>query len=164
MLGPDGSVRPLEAPANVPLGVTMPDAYRGREHTLGPGSVLMLYSNGLSDCTARDPGADARTLLSASSRRAGTDLERLADHLISHSSPQHCRDDAVLLVARYEGAVGEDGPRTGNLHISPRPARGENGARLRSRPVVLLGTRGHVGRPSAHRLRGRDQRADPRRQ
>ncbi|MFF0450869.1 SpoIIE family protein phosphatase [Streptomyces sp. NPDC004609] len=46
MLRPDGSISSLEATANLPLGVTTQRAYQWREHTLEPGSVLMLYSSG----------------------------------------------------------------------------------------------------------------------
>ncbi|MGY4921929.1 ATP-binding SpoIIE family protein phosphatase [Streptomyces sp. 900105755] len=129
VLGPDGNVSTLEAPSNVPLGIDVPEACQGREHTLGHGSVLMLYSNGLGDCRASDPDADARALLSAGGHEAGTDLERLADHLMTDSSPQHRRDDAVLLLARCDGAVGEDGPRQGNLHIRHRDLQGVKTAR-----------------------------------
>ncbi|MET8331318.1 SpoIIE family protein phosphatase [Streptomyces sp. NPDC005181] len=127
---PDGSIGSLEAPANVPLGVVMPDAYRGCEHTLEPGSVLMLYSNGLVDWNATDPGSGARALLGSSSREAGSDLEQLADHLIAEvSSPHQRRDDAVLLFARYEGAAGKGVTRTGSLHIQRRDLHGVKAAR-----------------------------------
>ncbi|MFD9655799.1 SpoIIE family protein phosphatase [Streptomyces mirabilis] len=127
---PDGSIATLEAPANVPLGMTVPDAYRGREHTLEPGSVLMLYSNGLIDWKVADPGDGAQALLSSGSRERGADLEQLADYLIADvSCPQQRRDDAVLLLARYEGAIGEGAPRTGNLQIQQRDLQGVKAAR-----------------------------------
>ncbi|GAA3767928.1 hypothetical protein GCM10022206_03210 [Streptomyces chiangmaiensis] len=126
----DGSICHLEAPANLPLGVAMPYAYQGREHTLEPGSLLMLYSNGLVDRHTADPGDGAQVLLSSCSREAGADLEQLADHLIAHvSGPQQRRDDAVLLLARYEGAIGEGAPRTGNLQIQQRDLHGVKAAR-----------------------------------
>ncbi|MFE4960442.1 SpoIIE family protein phosphatase [Streptomyces sp. NPDC056653] len=127
---PDGSIRTLQAPANVPLGVAVPDAYRGREHTLEPGSLLMLYSDGLVDWNVADPGYAAQALLSSGSREAGADLEQLADHLIADvSSPQQRRDDAVLLLARYEGAVGEGAPRTASVQIQQRDLQGVKAAR-----------------------------------
>ncbi|MGW3882799.1 SpoIIE family protein phosphatase [Streptomyces sp. NPDC005055] len=126
----DGSIGPLKAPANVPLGVTMPGAYLGREYTLMPGSVLMLYSDGLVEWNAADPGDGARALLSTGSREAGADLEQLADRLISDAaSPQQRRDDAVLLLARYEGATGEGAPQTANLQIQQRDLHGVKAAR-----------------------------------
>ncbi|MFF2515805.1 hypothetical protein [Streptomyces sp. NPDC058086] len=111
-----------------------------------------------------DPGSGAQALLSSGSREAGADLEQLADYLITDvSSPQQRRDDALLLPARYEGAVGEGAPRTSNLQIQRRNLRGVKAAtQLRGRSDERLGAGGDVGRSSAHRLRGRDQRAHPR--
>lgn len=127
---PDGSVETLHAPANLPLGITARHAYRACEHTLPPGSVLMLYTNGLTDWSVRDPGTHVRAVLGAASRAAGTDLEELADHLIAGASgPAQRRDDAVLLLARYEGAVGADVPRTASLQVQRRDLHGVKEAR-----------------------------------
>ncbi|WP_326815457.1 SpoIIE family protein phosphatase [Streptomyces sp. NBC_01763] len=127
---PDGSIGPLEAPANLPLGVATVDDYRGREHVLDPGSVLMLYSNGLVGCAATGPGAAVETLLGSGSSAAGADLEQLADRLIAEEAgPHQRRDDAVLLLARYEGAGVEGVTRTGSLHIQSRDLHGVKAAR-----------------------------------
>ncbi|MFE0627602.1 SpoIIE family protein phosphatase [Streptomyces sp. NPDC058864] len=128
---PDGDVHTLDAPANLPLGVTARHPYRSCEHTLSPGSVLMLYSNGLTDSATGDPGACARDLLHAGGQEAGADLERLADRLVAEvSGPRWRRDDAVLLLARYEGAVGEGAPRTACLHVQRRDLHGVKAARM----------------------------------
>jgi GAF domain-containing protein/anti-sigma regulatory factor (Ser/Thr protein kinase) len=128
---PDGGIGVLEAPANLPLGVTASHAYQGREHTLEPGSVLMLYSDGLVDWQATAPGSGARALFSSGTQVAGADLERLADHLIAEETgPQQRRDDAVLLLARYEeGTACEGAPRTESLQIQYRDLRGVKAAR-----------------------------------
>jgi len=127
---PDGSVGALDAPVNVPLGVAAPTPYRAREHTVEPGSVLMLYTDGLTDWRAPDPAAGARALLEAGSREAASNLENLADHLVAEvPGPQQRRDDAVLLLARYEGARGEGAPRTGRLHIQRHDLHGVKKAR-----------------------------------
>lgn len=89
----------------------------------------MLYSNGLDACSATDPQADARELLSSGSRQTRSDLEHLADHLIEDASPRQRRDDAVLLLASYEGAHGEGAPWTGSLHIQQRDLHGGKTAR-----------------------------------
>jgi anti-sigma regulatory factor (Ser/Thr protein kinase) len=90
----------------------------------------MLYSDGLTAWSAIGPAAGARTLLSSGSRQAGSDLEHLADHLIAEdSSTRLRRDDAVLLLARYEGAHGDGAPRTGSLHIRRRDLHGVKAAR-----------------------------------
>ncbi|MER5917404.1 SpoIIE family protein phosphatase [Streptomyces sp. NPDC001982] len=128
--GADGTIGALEAPANLPLGVTTHHAYRGREHTIGPGSLLMLYSNGLVGSDAAGPGDGARALLRSGSRDTGADLEQVADRLIADvSGPQQRRDDAVLLLARYERVLGERASRTGSLQIQQRDLQGVKTAR-----------------------------------
>ncbi|MFJ8361761.1 ATP-binding protein [Streptomyces sp. NPDC093984] len=70
-----------------------------------------------------------RALLSAGNGHGG-DLEHLADRLIADESGPHERgDDAVLLLARYEGADGDGAPRRGNLHIQRRDLHGVKTAR-----------------------------------
>ncbi|MGW3248517.1 ATP-binding SpoIIE family protein phosphatase [Streptomyces sp. NPDC001070] len=129
--GSDGGVGILEAPANVPMGVAQPWPYRAREHTLEPGALLMLYSNGLLDRCASDPEAAAAELLgSGGGAGAGADLEQLADRLIDDArDPLQRRDDAVLLLARWEGCEGGNVPRTAHLHIQRRDLRGVGTAR-----------------------------------
>lgn len=127
---PDGGVATLDAPPNLPLGVETGDVFRGREHTLAPGSVLMLYSNGLVGYGGSDFDGDATALFEVSSREAGADLEQVADRLIADVlGPTRRRDDAVILLARYEGADGEWASRTGALHIQRRDLHGAKAAR-----------------------------------
>jgi anti-sigma regulatory factor (Ser/Thr protein kinase) len=122
---PDGSVITLDAPANVPLGVASPTPYRAREHTVEPGSVLMLYSDGLTDWRAPDPADGAKALLESGSCEAGSDLENLADHLVVEvPGLGQRRDDAVLLLARYGGARGAEVPRTARLYIQRHDLQG----------------------------------------
>lgn len=121
---PDGTVRTLSAPANVPLGMPAETPYRAREHTLPAGAVLMLYSDGLSTAD------HAVALLETAGREAGADLEALADRLLGDTSGPHGRrDDAALLLARYEGADDAALPRTGHLHIQQRDLCGVGKAR-----------------------------------
>jgi anti-sigma regulatory factor (Ser/Thr protein kinase)/GAF domain-containing protein len=128
--GSDGGVGILEAPANVPMGVAQPWPYRAREHTLEPGALLMLYSNGLLDRCASDLEAAAAELLGSGGSEAGADLEQLADRLIGDvRDPLQRRDDAVLLLARWEGCEGGNVPRTAQLHIQRRDLRGVGTAR-----------------------------------
>lgn len=130
VLRPDGSVGSLEAPANVPLGVAVPGPCLGREHTIEPGVVLMLYSNGLVDCGTPDLGSCARSLLGSAHHESRSDLERLADRLIAAvSSPDQRRDDAVLLLARYEGVGAGGAPQSAGLHIQRRDLHGVKAAR-----------------------------------
>ena len=127
---PDGTIGTLDAPANLPLGVTLSHAYEGREHVVEPGSVLMLYSDGLIGCDGTDPEVRARALFGSSGRETGGDLEQLADGLIADVlGPHQRRDDAVLLLACYEDAGGEGSQRAGSLHIQQRDLHGVKAAR-----------------------------------
>ncbi|MFE7182175.1 SpoIIE family protein phosphatase [Streptomyces erythrochromogenes] len=130
VLRPDTTVDVLTAPANVPLGVPAPDAYEGSEHTLGQGSVLMLYSDGLIDWNAPDPQTRAQDMLTTGADEAGDDLEQLADRLTADiTGPHQRRDDAVLLLARYEGPGDLKAPRSASLYIQQRDLRGVKAAR-----------------------------------
>jgi GAF domain-containing protein/anti-sigma regulatory factor (Ser/Thr protein kinase) len=128
---PDGTTGVLDAPANTPLGVCAAGVCQGREHALVPGSVLMLYTNGLVGLYSADPQACARKLLGRGDGGSAPDLEQLADAVVAEfCTPQQRRDDAVLLLARYEGAQGQDVPRTAGLHIQRRDLRGVRTARV----------------------------------
>ncbi|MFJ3672491.1 SpoIIE family protein phosphatase [Streptomyces sp. NPDC090106] len=120
---PDGTVRRLWAPPNVPLGLHVRDRYGSREYTVAPGAVLVLYSDGLHE-PDRD---DVRARLDGFGPPADTDLEHLADGLLRDTPGG--RDDAALLLARYEGADGGRTPRVARLHIHRRDLRGVREAR-----------------------------------
>ncbi len=120
---PDGSVRPLTAPANVPLGLDGRGPFGLQEHTLAPGTVLTLYSNGMHE----PHHDDVRTRLADGNRETGGDLELLADLLLEGAAGRD--DDAALLLARYEGA-GAGGPlRAARFHVQRRDLRGVGEAR-----------------------------------
>ncbi|WP_240528573.1 SpoIIE family protein phosphatase [Streptomyces humi] len=120
---PDGTVRRLSAPANVPLGVRVREPYGAREHTLPPGSVLVLYSDGLH---VRDRD-DVRERLDAVGAPADTGLEHLADRLLQDAPAS--RDDAALLLARYEGTDSGRSPRVAGMHLHRRDLRAVREAR-----------------------------------
>jgi hypothetical protein len=66
-------------------------------------------------------------------RNAGSDLEQPADHISADvSRPRRRRDDAVLLIARYE-RTGDTGsrasPRTGDMVIQRGDLQGAGAAR-----------------------------------
>lgn len=61
---------------------------------------------------------------------AGADLEQVADRMVAEvSGPRWRRDDAVLLLARYEGAAGKGAPLTASLHVQRRDLHGVKAAR-----------------------------------
>jgi anti-sigma regulatory factor (Ser/Thr protein kinase) len=120
---PDGTVRPLRAPANVPLGLHGRTPYRSQDHILRPGTVLALYSDGVHEPEHDDVGPR----LDAGGRGAGADLEILADRLLADTPGR--RDDAALLLARYEGADDSAAPRTARFHVHRRDLRAVREAR-----------------------------------
>ncbi|MFG2356942.1 SpoIIE family protein phosphatase [Streptomyces sp. NPDC048521] len=120
---PDGTVRPLRAPANVPLGLHGRTPYRSQEHILRPGTVLALYSDGAQEPDSDDVGAR----LDAGGHGPGADLEILADRLLADTPGG--RDDAALLLARYEGADDSAAPRIARFHVHRRDLRAVREAR-----------------------------------
>ncbi|MER5730319.1 SpoIIE family protein phosphatase [Streptomyces sp. NPDC002138] len=98
---PDGTVRLLDTPPGVPLGVGG-IAFTPTDITVPPGSVLVLYTDGLIE--ARGCDLDERlaelTRLLAQPRRQ---LDQVCDSLITHLVPAAADDDVALLVARIGG-------------------------------------------------------------
>ncbi|MFD9127024.1 SpoIIE family protein phosphatase, partial [Kitasatospora sp. NPDC059571] len=128
LLGTDGSLVPLDAPANVPLGVADQGSFASREHTLEPGSVLILYSNGLGPLESADAGFRTSTGAEGPGT-SSADLEQLADRLLADAgSGAERRDDAVVLLARYNGTA--DGQvHTGRMSIQRHDLGGVQDAR-----------------------------------
>ncbi|MGW6470749.1 SpoIIE family protein phosphatase [Streptomyces nigra] len=127
---PDGRIEALDAPANVPLGVPMAQPYEAREHLLESGSTVMLYTNGLVSSRSASPETCARDLLGSTDVTSSSHLEDLADRIVSEIvTPQQRRDDAAMLLARYEGAGHGDEPKAAGLHIQRRDLRGVRTAR-----------------------------------
>jgi PAS domain S-box-containing protein len=104
LVAPDGSVRPLPVPVNVPLGVGgVP--YRAVGMAVEPGSTLVLFTDGLVE--ARDVDIDEQLAALERQLRAsfaeGLGLERTADRVLGHllrGSDGH-RDDVTLLLAAF---------------------------------------------------------------
>ncbi|MFF8990687.1 SpoIIE family protein phosphatase [Streptomyces sp. NPDC014983] len=101
---PDGRVRVLDLAGGPLLGIEASAAYPTTEVSLAPGSVLVLYTDGLVEA----PGVDIEDALSELAARlaeAGDlPLETLADELIRASVPAGARlDDVALLLLRARG-------------------------------------------------------------
>ncbi|MFG2873597.1 SpoIIE family protein phosphatase [Streptomyces sp. NPDC048337] len=98
---PDGTVRLVDTPPGVPLGVGGV-AFTPTEIRVPPGSLLVLYTDGLIEARGRD--LDERlgelTQLLADPQRQ---LDHLCDSLITHLVPAAADDDVALLVARVGG-------------------------------------------------------------
>ncbi|WP_324788196.1 SpoIIE family protein phosphatase [Streptomyces sp. H51] len=101
---PGGRVRVLDLAGGPLLGVDGSADYPATEVDLAPGSVLVLYTDGLVE----SPGVDLDTALTALGRElaraGGRPLEELADHLLRHSAAARERlDDVALLLIRTKG-------------------------------------------------------------
>ncbi|MEU6357109.1 SpoIIE family protein phosphatase [Streptomyces sp. NPDC047072] len=101
---PDGSVRVLDLPGGPLLGVDGSAVYPTTEVELAPGSVLVLYTDGLIEA----PGVDIEDALAELGRRLAEDgdlpLDALADDLVRRSVAGRERsDDVALLLLRAEG-------------------------------------------------------------
>lgn len=95
---PDGTVRLIETPPGVPLGVGgVP--FTTTEFELPPGSVLVLYTDGLIEARSRDIDDRLKELTGLLSE-PHQPLDHLCDSLITHLVPASADDDIALLVAR----------------------------------------------------------------
>ncbi|MFC9245645.1 SpoIIE family protein phosphatase [Streptomyces sp. NPDC057136] len=99
---PDGTVYLVKTPPGVPLGVGGID-FTTTDITLPPGSLLVLYTDGLIEARSRD--IDERlnelTRLLTEPQRP---LDHLCDSLITHLVPASADDDIALLAARIGSA------------------------------------------------------------
>ncbi|MET0614903.1 MAG: SpoIIE family protein phosphatase [Thermoleophilaceae bacterium] len=97
---PGEEPRLLQLPGSVPLGATRYVRYDDHLLQLDPGSVLVLYSDGLVE-RASEPLDDGLNRLIATVRDGEEDLEHLGDTLVDVLLPEGPGgDDAALLMAR----------------------------------------------------------------
>ncbi|MEU6776072.1 SpoIIE family protein phosphatase [Streptomyces sp. NPDC046759] len=103
---PDGRVRVLDLAGGPLLGIDPGAVYPTTEVSLAPGSVLVLYTDGLVEA----PGSDIEDALvglgELLSEIGDQPLERLADEVVRHSAAarQRVDDVAVLLLRAREGS------------------------------------------------------------
>ncbi|MFJ9242150.1 SpoIIE family protein phosphatase [Streptomyces sp. NPDC101776] len=98
---PDGRVRVLDLAGGPLLGIDADAVYPTTEVDLAPGSVLVLYTDGLIE----SPGVDIEDALAELGQRLATagelPLEEIADELVRHSAAARERsDDVALLLLR----------------------------------------------------------------
>ncbi|MEV5426195.1 SpoIIE family protein phosphatase [Streptomyces cellulosae] len=102
---PDGRVRVLDLAGGPLLGIDGTAVYPSTEVALPPGSLLVLYTDGLVE----SPGVDFEDALAALCRRltelGGLPLDDLADALMRHGphSADRLDDTAVLLLRSLPG-------------------------------------------------------------
>lgn len=107
VLGPDGGLRRLDEQRSPMIGaVPMFGRSSGRERaeaslSCPPGSVLLLYTDGLTDMVGHD--ADERTDLlerTVVAQGPGVDAEELVEGVLAACAPTRLSDDVALLAVR----------------------------------------------------------------
>ncbi|MFI1169729.1 SpoIIE family protein phosphatase [Streptomyces sp. NPDC020801] len=101
---PDGRVRVLDLAGGPLLGIDAAATYPTTRVGLAPGSVLVLYTDGLVEA----PGADIEDALAELGHQLGeagdVPLAELADRLVRHSAAARERvDDVAVLLLRARG-------------------------------------------------------------
>lgn len=98
LVTPDGTARLLDLPPGAPLGIGG-ISYDTTEITLDPGSILVLYTDGLVETRATD--LDQRlNELTRLLTDTHHDLDQLCDNLMDHLAPTPAEDDITILAAR----------------------------------------------------------------
>ncbi|MFE7134881.1 SpoIIE family protein phosphatase [Streptomyces sp. NPDC057638] len=98
---PGGRVHVLRLPGGPLLGVDRASVYPTTEVPLRPGSVLLLYTDGLIEMPGVDPDESVAALADRLARAGGGSLESLADALLDvPPGPGRRGDDTALLLLR----------------------------------------------------------------
>ncbi|MFD9305164.1 SpoIIE family protein phosphatase [Streptomyces sp. NPDC060048] len=95
---PAGDVTFLEGPSGTPLGAGGQD-FRTEEVRLPPGSLLVLYTDGLIEARDRDLD-EGMAELAGALRGSGEPLEALCDGILARLLPAAQQDDVAVLLAR----------------------------------------------------------------
>lgn len=105
-VGGDGTVRPVEAPKGVALGVVEDVAYETGTLTLLPGETLVLYTDGATD--ERNPAGEAFGLarlektIAAAARASATGLvASIIGAIETYSAGAPADDDLTVLAVRF---------------------------------------------------------------
>ncbi|MCX4825389.1 SpoIIE family protein phosphatase [Streptomyces sp. NBC_01142] len=100
---PDGGVHVLDLAGGPLLGIERSAVYPTTAVPLGPGSVLVLYTDGLIEAPGVDVDAALADVAALLARAADQPLEALADSLLGHAAGVGQRsDDTALLLLRPE--------------------------------------------------------------
>ena len=98
LVTPDGEVQLLQVPPGTPLGVGG-TRYITTDRTLEPGSVLVLYTDGLIESRTSD--IDERLAeLTNTLAEPSPSLDAMCDSLLARLVPASADDDIALLIAR----------------------------------------------------------------
>lgn len=99
----DGAVSFLDGPPGTPLGAGGRE-FRTEEVQLPPGSLLVLYTDGLIEARDRDLD-EGMDVLAEALREAGRPLDALCDGILARLLPAAPQDDVAVLLARTAGPV-----------------------------------------------------------
>ncbi|WP_336048749.1 SpoIIE family protein phosphatase [Streptomyces sp. CA2R101] len=102
VIAPDGTVSFPEVPVSPPLGLGGSEPVEVTELTLGEGSRLVLYTDGLLEGRDRDIGTGLEVLRTALSTAADHAPEQICTAVLDTMLPEHPGDDVALLVARTQ--------------------------------------------------------------
>ncbi|MGP3943657.1 SpoIIE family protein phosphatase [Streptomyces sp. 6N106] len=121
-----GACETAVADIGVPLGVEDNPSYQASVHTLDPGTLLVLYTDGLSG----RQGELAQETVEAALAGSGVELEVLGDRLMESGAGQAPRaDDAALMLLRYEGPSRQVNESVRRLHVHRHDLQGVRRAR-----------------------------------
>ncbi|MFJ2822251.1 SpoIIE family protein phosphatase [Streptomyces toxytricini] len=101
LLSPGREARLLDVPPDPPLGVGHP-RYTTTHLTVEPGSILVLYTDGLIEARGSDIDERLAELTRTLSEEPHPTLAGLADGLLARLVPASADDDIALLIARIE--------------------------------------------------------------
>lgn len=104
LVAPGSPARCLELDPNLPLGVLAQSAYVTFSLKLDPGSLLLLYTDGLVEDRSVPIGEGLDNLLKAVDARADLEVERLCRELVEALVPQERADDVAILAVRLDAA------------------------------------------------------------
>ena len=108
LLALDGHIAPLES-INPPLGVFADSRYRDEEVQIKEGSLLLLYTDGITEARNGDAFFGEGGLMACLERLSGQPVETLPSLLLEEAllfSGGLLRDDAALLAVSYLGKTG----------------------------------------------------------
>ncbi|MFJ4985556.1 SpoIIE family protein phosphatase [Streptomyces sp. NPDC088732] len=127
----DGSIGKLDTPPGIPLGVPCPQSPpKSYEFPLSPGSMLLLYSDGLIQNRQCDTEEFALRLFAECAADGQDNVEDVADRLISGvPDPAQRYDDAALLLVKADTAADRTTFEMARLEIQPRDLRTVSTAR-----------------------------------
>ena len=113
LLFADGSPATLDA-TGVPIGIVPDFPYAAGEVTLGPGTLLAVFTDGIPEAKRGKEFFDDRRLVEVLSQRAGdAELEAVADAVVTSVDEflagEPRTDDVTLVLVRRDGVVRAQG-------------------------------------------------------